>query len=204
MDAITELGIWLIDQLASTTYIAGALWAVLWHKECLWEDSRRKKASGSCSETKYTGTVEGERLRCNQWRRGGVMKKQVLFSLLTTVLLMATGSAYAQLGGEQQLRFNVPFDYNVGNVIMKAGDYSVQRAGGTENALLIRGNGSSAFTLSGSVSGKAGSTTKLVFNKYGDQYFLAQVWMQGEETGAQLPRTSTENELMSKASRDSV
>ena len=132
------------------------------------------------------------------------MKKQVLFSLLTTVLLMATGSAYAQLGGEQQLRFNVPFDYKVGNVIMKAGDYSVQRAGGTENALLIRGNGSSAFTLSGSVSGKAGSTTKLVFNKYGDQYFLAQVWMQGEETGAQLPRTSTENELMSKASRDSV
>ena len=132
------------------------------------------------------------------------MKKQVLFSVLTMVLLMAAGTANAQLGSKQQLRFNVPFDYKVGNVIMKAGDYSVQRAGGTENALLIRGNGSSAFTLSGSVSGKAAGEDKLVFNKYGDQYFLAQVWMQGEETGAQLPRTRTENELMSKASRDSV
>ena len=132
------------------------------------------------------------------------MKKQVLFSVLTMVLLMAAGTANAQLGSKQQLRFNVPFDYKVGNATMKAGDYSVQRAGDTENALLIRGNGSSAFTLSGSVSGKAAGEDKLVFNKYGDQYFLAQVWMQGEETGAQLPRTSTENELMSKASRDSV
>jgi hypothetical protein len=132
------------------------------------------------------------------------MKKQVLFSVLTMVLLMAAGTANAQLGSKQQLRFNVPFDYKVGNATMKAGDYSVQRAGDTENALLIRGNGSSAFTLSGSVSGKAAGEDKLVFNKYGDQYFLAQVWMQGEETGAQLPRTRSEKELMSKAQPDSV
>ncbi len=131
------------------------------------------------------------------------MKKQVLFSVLTMVLLMASGAANAQLGSTTELRFNVPFDYNVGKATMKAGNCFIQHAG-TQNALLIRGNGSSAFTLSGSVSGKAGSTTKLVFNKYGDQYFLAQVWMQGEETGAQLPRSSTENELMSKASRHSV
>ena len=131
------------------------------------------------------------------------MKKQVLFSLLTTVLLMAAGSAYAQLGSKQELRFNVPFDYKVGNATMKAGDYSIRRAG-TENALVIRGNGSSALTLSGSVSGKAASATKLVFNKYGDQYFLAQVWVQGQEIGAQLPRTRIEKELISKASPDSV
>jgi hypothetical protein len=131
------------------------------------------------------------------------MKKQVLFSLLTTVLLMAAGSAYAQLGSKQVVRAKVPFDYKVGKVTMKAGDCSIRRAG-TENALLIRGNGSSALALSGSVSGKAASETKLVFNKYGDQYFLAQVWVAGEEIGTQLPRTRTENELMSKASPDSV
>jgi len=131
------------------------------------------------------------------------MKKQVLFSLLTTVLLMAAGSAYAQLGSKQEVRANVPFDYKVGNATMKAGDCSIRPAG-TENALLIRGNGSSALALSGSVSGKAASETKLVFNKYGDQYFLAQVWVAGEEIGTQLPRTRAENELMSKASPDSV
>ena len=131
------------------------------------------------------------------------MKKQVLFSLLTTVLLMAAGSAYAQLGSKQELRFNVPFDYKVGNATMKAGDCSIHRAG-TENALVIRGNGSSALTLSGSVSGKAASATKLVFNKYGDQYFLAQIWIGGENTGRQLPMTHAEKELMSRAEPDSV
>jgi hypothetical protein len=131
------------------------------------------------------------------------MKKQVLFSVLTMVLLMASGAANAQLGSTKELRFNVPFDYNVGKATMKAGNCSVQHAG-TQNALLIRGNGSSALALSGSVSGKAVSETKLVFNKYGDQYFLAQVWVQGDDIGEQLPRTRMENELTSKAQPDSV
>jgi hypothetical protein len=131
------------------------------------------------------------------------MKKQVLFSVLTMVLLMASGAANAQLGSTKELRFNVPFDYNVGKATMKAGNCSVQHAG-TQNALLIRGNGSSALALSGSVSGKAVSETKLVFNKYGDQYFLAQVWVQGDDIGEQLPRTRMENELISKAQPDSV
>jgi hypothetical protein len=131
------------------------------------------------------------------------MKKQVLFSVLTMVLLMASGAANAQLGSTKELSFNVPFDYNVGKATMKAGNCSVQHAG-TQNALLIRGNGSSALALSGSVSGKAVSETKLVFNKYGDQYFLAQVWVQGDDIGEQLPRTRMENELISKAQPDSV
>jgi hypothetical protein len=131
------------------------------------------------------------------------MKKQVLFSLLTTVLLMAAGSAYAQLGSKQEVRANVPFDYKVGKVTMKAGDCSIRRVG-AENALVIRGNGSSALALSGNVSGKAAGETKLVFHKYGDQYFLTQVWVAGDQIGAQLPTTRTENELMSKASPDSV
>jgi hypothetical protein len=132
------------------------------------------------------------------------MKKQVLFSLLTTVLLMAAGSAYAQLGSGQGVRANVPFDYKVGNATMKAGNCSIQPAG-APNALAIRCAGSEAkLALSRSVSGKTATETKLVFHKYGEQYFLAQIWIKGENTGAQLPRTRTENELMSKAEPDSV
>jgi hypothetical protein len=132
------------------------------------------------------------------------MKKQVLFSLLSTVLLMAAGSAYAQLGSEQEVRANVPFDYNVGKATMKAGNCSI-RAAGTADALAIRCNGSEAkLALSHSVSGKSATETKLVFHKYGDQYFLAQVWLKGESVGRELPRTRTENELMSKAETGSV
>ena len=132
------------------------------------------------------------------------MKKQVLFSVLTMVLLMASGAANAQLGSTKELRFNVPFDYNVGKATMKAGNCSIQPAG-APNALAIRCAGSEAkLALSRSVSGKTAMETKLVFHKYGEQYFLTQIWIEGENTGAQLPRTSTENELMSKAEPDSV
>ena len=65
------------------------------------------------------------------------MKKQILFPLLATVLLMAAGSAYAQLGSRQEVRANVPFDYKVGSAAMKAGDCSI-RASGTPDALAIR------------------------------------------------------------------
>jgi hypothetical protein len=37
--------------------------------------------------------------------------------------------------------------------------------------------------------------TKLVFNLYGKQYFLSQIWVAGEHLGHQLPKTSREKEL---------
>ena len=132
------------------------------------------------------------------------MKKQILFPLLTMVLLIAAGSANAQLGSAQEVRANIPFDYKVGNATLLAGNCSFRPAG-TADVLAIRCDGSEAkLAMSRSVIGKPASETKLVFHKYGDQYFLAQIWVEGNETGAQLPRTRTEKELMSKVEPDSV
>ena len=112
------------------------------------------------------------------------MKKQIVFPLLTMVLLMAVGSANAQLGGAHEVRANVPFDYKVGSTTMKAGMCSITPAGNAADALAIRGEGSkAALSLSHLVSSKPAATTKLVFHKYGDEYFLAQVWIEGDTTG---------------------
>jgi hypothetical protein len=131
------------------------------------------------------------------------MKKLTVFPLLTAVLLMAAGSASAQLGGVQEVRANVPFDYKVGNTLMKSGQCSIKPAG-TANALAIRSEGSQAMILTGAVSSNPAAETKLVFRKYGDQYFLAQIWVEGDETGASLPKTRFEKELMSRVQPDSV
>jgi hypothetical protein len=132
------------------------------------------------------------------------MKKQIVFPLLTMVLLMAVGSANAQLGSAHEVRANVPFDYKVGNTTMKAGNCSIKPAGNAD-ALAIRGEGSgTALSLSRMVSSKPAATTKLVFHKYGDEYFLAQIWIEGDATGRELPKTRVEKELMSKAEPDSV
>lgn len=132
------------------------------------------------------------------------MKKQILFPLLTTVLLMAAGLANAQMGSAQEVRATVPFDYNVGNAKITGGNCSI-RGTSTADVLAIRCAGSETkLALSRVVSGKPATETKLVFHKYGDEYFLAQVWLKGENSGRELQRTRIENELMSKAEPDSV
>ena len=37
--------------------------------------------------------------------------------------------------------------------------------------------------------------TKLVFHRYGDQYFLAQIWTEGNNRGSELPKTEREPEV---------
>jgi len=37
--------------------------------------------------------------------------------------------------------------------------------------------------------------TKLVFNRYGDKYFLSQVWIAGETRRRELPKSSREKEV---------
>jgi hypothetical protein len=37
--------------------------------------------------------------------------------------------------------------------------------------------------------------TKLVFNHYGDQYFLSEIWVEGKSVGQRLPKTRREVEM---------
>jgi hypothetical protein len=37
--------------------------------------------------------------------------------------------------------------------------------------------------------------SKLVFHRYGNQYFLAQIWTAGNDRGRELPKTEQEREI---------
>jgi hypothetical protein len=52
-------------------------------------------------------------------------------------------------------------------------------------------------------NGLSGST-KLVFHRYGDRYFLYQIWVAGEDRGRELPTTRVEKELASNATLSPV
>ena len=45
--------------------------------------------------------------------------------------------------------------------------------------------------------------TKLVFNRYGDQFFLSQVWMAGRTDGQELIKTRRERLLQREIARGS-
>ena len=119
------------------------------------------------------------------------MKKQLL-ALVGLGLLLATVSASAQT---VPLKANIPFNFIVSKAELPAGEYTLQSLG---TAMLIRSMDSQITKLvlpNACASLQSSETTKLVFHRYGDRYFLAQVWAAGANRGRELPKSSRETEV---------
>ena len=122
------------------------------------------------------------------------MKNQ-LFALIGLGLLLATASAYAQTG---VIKANVPFDFIVNKTELPAGQYRVQALAMTGVAMSIQSADSKVVKVILPLSCQtavAQQTSKLVFHRYGSQYFLAQIWMQGNTRGQELPKSGRESEI---------
>jgi len=110
-------------------------------------------------------------------------------------LLGAVTSANAQLSSP--IRAKIPFDFNVGEKKLPAGEYifrSVSDFSNTNTMSVNNVDGSVHLfksTLEAQVLTPKNQSV-LVFHKYGDQYFLEQIWLRGNLEGTQLPESRTE------------
>jgi hypothetical protein len=119
------------------------------------------------------------------------MKTQIIRNF--SVALLAAASVFAQ--GSQRIIVQVPFGFHVGNSVLPAGRYTVDTD--TPSVLRLRSDDSksSALILTNPVEKlNTSSQGKLVFNKYGDEYFLSQFWASGYNTGRELRKTRREFE----------
>lgn len=126
------------------------------------------------------------------------MNKQALkiFSLLSLSVMLAAGVIYANPTGT--ITAHIPFDFSVGNRTLPAGAYTVVPMT-TPGVLRIRredGRGAVMVVTSGVQARPEQDQTQLVFRRYGNQYFLAQVWAAGASNGRQLQQSRTERELI--------
>ena len=126
------------------------------------------------------------------------MKKQ-LYTMIAMMILagfVATSSAKAQTSASRQLIATIPFEFSVGDKAMPAGDYTVRQINPASDRAVLqlrRKDGSaSAMVQTTSILGKTQESAKLVFHRYGSTYFLSQIWMAGEATGRELPKTRQE------------
>jgi len=123
------------------------------------------------------------------------MKKQLLAFVGVLSLILVAGSAFAQ---SEEVRANIPFNFVVNKTTMPAGTYSITRTGITSDALAIRGLSCKAALLVGTMrrsSAKTNDRSKLVFHRYGDRYFLSQIWVEGSDHMRVLPKTNLESEV---------
>jgi hypothetical protein len=124
------------------------------------------------------------------------MKKQLLQGLATfgIFLTLTVASAQAQTG--HQIAANIPFDFTAGQTSLRAGIYSVNLT--SEGALLVRSiNGKKSVLLLARQAG-AVSTRKparIIFNRYGDRYFLSQAFFSGADLGQQVLSSRAERDL---------
>lgn len=125
------------------------------------------------------------------------MKKRA-FALAVGLLLSlaAAGVCYAQR--PSMLGVTIPFAFQVGNKTLPAGEYRVESllTGDGNNFQLIRRTDCGAsvivMTMVADSSG-AKSQPALIFNQYGNSYFLSQIWT-GAEQGRQLSKSKREQE----------
>lgn len=90
------------------------------------------------------------------------------------------------------VRAKVPFSFNVAQKTLPPGTYSVTSMGGA-NTLLLRGSGTGAISLTSAMQNANNEGAKLVFHRYGERYFLREVW--SGTTGRKLPEPKIEKEL---------
>ncbi|MGE0883211.1 MAG: hypothetical protein AB7P14_06690 [Blastocatellales bacterium] len=125
------------------------------------------------------------------------MKKQVLriAAAIGFLFILSGVSAFAQT----PVTADVPFDFNVGNKTLPAGNYKVSKHSTHALALVISNTdqADTAITLSNNITAAGNNEkSKLVFRRYNDKYFLAEVISQGEQVGHGLPMTKAEREIV--------
>ena len=126
------------------------------------------------------------------------MKKNLLSLAMSLALLMST-AAQAQ---STHLKVTVPFEFTAGTVLLPAGEYEVKTVGPSGGPLLsIRSLNSDKGLYLGSNSCQSlnpVADAKLVFHRYGQQYFLAEVWTRHSSVGHQIQVSSRQTELAAR------
>jgi hypothetical protein len=131
------------------------------------------------------------------------MKNLRSILLALTVLLLAT-AAQAQT---TNVKASIPFDFVVGDHAYPAGEYTVKSMSQSSSAIRIDNADESekGITLSNECQkGQPATKTTLVFQRLGNNYFLYQIWTEGNSLGRELPMSKKEVQLAKNDSSELV
>jgi hypothetical protein len=127
-------------------------------------------------------------------RLTSILGSSLIACALSLSSLVATQSASAQSTAVAEV--NIPFAFHTPTQTLPAGAYRVDRTG---NLLILTSTDSKAagFVLTHSaIKTQAPNHGYVVFERYGDTYYLEQIWTAGENTGIECPKGRAEKESM--------
>ena len=117
------------------------------------------------------------------------MKRITAIALFAMANFVMAGTSFAQSRGVQA---TIPFDFTVGNKLLPSGTYTITQ--GETSVITIRSYDKpiAVFSLVDPVDHMSPNHGKLVFNKYGSQYFLSEVRTTGGVMSCHLSTSKQE------------
>jgi len=124
--------------------------------------------------------------------------------LLVVMTMIAVGTPAKAQSLQYRLTANIPFDFTVADKKFQAGEYSVVRADPSAGDTILRISSKDGHAninrwtipvIKLTNEGKA----RLVFHRYGDEYFLVQIWPAASNTGRSLPKSRGERDAERRA-----
>jgi len=125
------------------------------------------------------------------------MKKQLWKVVGFLAALLAASTVVGQTNRGDVIT-NIPFAFTVANHTLPPGRYTVTRMG--ERTLRVfNSHNQGTLVLSTAVEGRAPENTgKIIFHRYGDAYFLSEVWVPAKGIGRKVFQSRSEKELAGK------
>jgi hypothetical protein len=124
-------------------------------------------------------------------------KLRQLISLLIVLVCALThysAKAHAQIIGE--LEVNIPFQFYAGTAKLPAGNYIVHMLPNSDLQIMeissADGSTSALFEVDDAQANNAPAKNELIFNHYGKQYFLAEIFDEGNPDGSKVPASQYE------------
>lgn len=119
------------------------------------------------------------------------MKRTTAIALIAMANFALAGTSFAQSNG---VRATVPFDFTVGNRLLPSGTYTIQKQSKSPNVIVIRSHDKPIATLSlvSPDGNKSPNGGKLLFHKYGGQYFLSEILCDRADMNVAISPSKTE------------
>ena len=117
-------------------------------------------------------------------------RRAMLACALAATALASARPAVAQ---SQVMQVNVPFAFHNGPQYLPAGIYRVEIR--SPHLILLRGQSRSSFvTTNPEITRDVNGPGKVIFNRYGSQYYLSEFWPQGSTTGERSVKSRQEKQ----------
>ncbi len=131
--------------------------------------------------------------------------KTRLFSLFIAAALLVALAApsLATAAFSFRIRAEIPFDFMVGSKRLPKGEYLIEQTG-DNGAVTIRHAKKGKSVIFTVVRGKMTDKpkSKLVFHRYGEQYFLARIWDGSSDTVLKLDKSGAEKKAAKLAKKE--